>query len=132
LRRPPRVLQMQPPRFDIYVGDLAIRGNHAAGFKHIVRVFPCHGHEVHNSGSRRVKAGDCPRVRLDPSYLCGIDPAKTVYAVSSPPALELLQPGELVSAGGENDLATPRVRDAPLGAVVVEGVRTLYAEPCLQ
>jgi hypothetical protein len=71
-------------------------------------------------------------VRLDLTQLLGADPPQAGHLVRPPPAVELLEGGQLALLGGDDHLSTPLGADPARLAVLVKRARAFDAEPRLQ
>ena len=79
-----------------------------------------------------MQSGDPARVRLDLLDSRGVDPAQAWHSVGLRPAVQLLQARELGGVGRDDHLSALLVRDAPLGAVLVELASALHAKARLE
>jgi len=111
--------------------DAGVEQDSPAGRPHDVGVGVGHGGEVDHPRVSNVKARNPRRVRLDLAQLLGCQPPNPLEAVGLTPALELLEPGDLLLARGHDDLAAPSAVDPVLIAEPVERLAALDAQPGL-
>ena len=104
----------------------------AAARGHVVGQRPRDGGEVDDAGGGRVQGGDAPHVGLDVGQRVRAQAAQARHAVRAGPALELVQPPQLVRPDGDDDLARARQGDAVLGAEGLQELAAPAAEPGLQ
>jgi hypothetical protein len=90
-----------------------------------------HGGEVDHARVGDVKAGNPRRVRLVLAHLLRRQAAKPLEAVGPAPALQLIEPGNLLLARGHHDLAALSAGDPVLVAEPVERLAALDAQPGL-
>ena len=90
-----------------------------------------HVTEVDRSGGRDVERLDAARVRFDLRDSAGAD-ALHGHAVRRSAPFEFGDRGELISRGGDHDLAGARGRNAPLRAVAKQSLGPFGAQPRLE
>ena len=104
----------------------------AAPLAHVPGVFLGDAREVDDGGLRRVERPDAVHVGLELAEALAPDQLDTRHAVRERPAVQLVEPRELVVGGRDDHLAAAQDGNSPLLAVGEQACRPVDAEPRLE
>ena len=113
-------LEMDPGRGHLDVGDLPPVADVAPELRHVVGVRASDGDVVDDAGLRNVKSSQSASVRLEVGDLLPRQTSESIEPVGAAAALELVEPRDLVLAGGDDELAALLERNVFLLAVAHE------------
>ena len=109
-----------------------VEGDHAAGVLEVALVGQHQAVAVDDPGGRRPERSGAGELGLERLGAGGVPELEIGDAVLGCFLLDAVELGQLVLAGGDDQLAAIAVRDATAAAVVVEPPLALDAEPRLQ